>query len=121
VDEDDGKHKKDVKLSVDPLDSDTLIVDLHDSRSVKPGTEIRVELFNLNNPVAGNYAIDVTTIGKKGNVLEVIPPIAYSNCELEAVARQGLPSVSSMPTARWRARWMIPAAAGRRRISRSRT
>src|SRR3990172_5224908 len=31
VEEDDGEHKKDVKLSVDPLDSDTLVVDLHDS------------------------------------------------------------------------------------------
>ncbi|MEK7228528.1 MAG: hypothetical protein AAB154_00645, partial [Candidatus Binatota bacterium] len=43
------------------------------------GTKILVELFNLNNPVAGiNHAIDVTTVNKKGNVLEVIPPIAYS-------------------------------------------
>lgn len=75
-DEDD---KNDVTLSVDPSDPNTLIVDLRDERNVKAGTKILVELFNLNNPVAGNYVIDVTTIGKKGNVLEVIPPIAFSS------------------------------------------
>lgn len=53
-------------------------MDLKDERNVSPGTQIRVELFNLNNPIAGNYVIDVTTIGKKSNVLEVIPSIAYS-------------------------------------------
>ncbi len=74
-DEDD---MKDVKLSVDPFDPNALIVDLRDERNVKPGTRIRVELFNLNNPLAGSYAIDVRTLDKKGNVLEVIPPIAYS-------------------------------------------
>lgn len=46
--------------------------------NVKVGTKILVELFSLNNPVAGPHAIDVTTVNKKGNVLEVIPPIAYS-------------------------------------------
>ena len=74
--EGDDEHKKDVQLSLDG--PDTLVIDLKDDRSVKVGTKILVELFNLNNPVAGNYVIDVTTIGKKGNVLEVVPSIAYS-------------------------------------------
>ena len=75
--EGDDEHKKDVQLSLDG--PDTLVIDLKDDRSVKPGTKILVELFNLKNPAPeGSYAIDVRTIGKKGNVLEVIPPIGYS-------------------------------------------
>src|SRR3990167_9034815 len=66
--EGDDEHKKDVQLILDG--PDTLVIDLKDDRNVKVGTKILVELFNLNNPVAGNYVIDVTTIGKKGNVLE---------------------------------------------------
>lgn len=73
-DEDD---EKDVTLSVDPLDPNTLILDLRDERNVKAGTKVLVELFNLNNPVAGNHAIDVTTIDRKGNVLDMLM-IAYS-------------------------------------------
>lgn len=45
----------DIQLSLDP--PDTLIVDLKDKRTVKPGTIIRVELFNLMNPVAGSHAV----------------------------------------------------------------
>jgi len=74
--ESDEEDNNDVKLSVDPLNSD-LIVDLRNDREAKPGTRIRIELFNLNNPVAGSHAIEVRTIGKKGNVLEAIP-IDYS-------------------------------------------
>ena len=72
--EGDNDHKKDVQLSVD---GDTLIIDLRDERNVKVGTKILVELFNLNNPVAGNHAIDVTTKDKKGNPLDMLM-IAYS-------------------------------------------
>lgn len=74
-DEDD---KKDVKLSVDPLNPNTLIVDLKDEREVKAGSTVRVELFNLNNPVAGSHAIDVSTFDKKGKLQEAVPPIAFS-------------------------------------------
>jgi len=74
--EGDDDHKNDTTLSVDPLDSNTLIVDLRDERNVKAGQKVLVELFNLNNPGAGNYAIDVSTIDKNGNVIEAIPPIA---------------------------------------------
>ena len=51
--EGDDDHKNDVTLSVDPLDPNTLIVDLRDERDVKAGTKILVELFNLNNPMVG--------------------------------------------------------------------
>lgn len=78
---DDGKDKKkdkkDVTLSVNPSDPDTLIVDLRQKRKVKAGTKILVELFNLNNPPAGDHAIDVTTLDKKGNVLDTVM-LAYS-------------------------------------------
>src|SRR3990172_6763368 len=73
--EGDAQHKQDVQLSLDP--PDTLIVDLRDERSVQAGTKILVELFNLNNPVGGNHAVDVRTIEKKGNVLEM-SSISYS-------------------------------------------
>jgi len=77
--EDDGEHRRDVRLSVDVGNPDTLIVDLHDHRSVKPGTEIRVELFNLNNPLAdNNHEIKITTFDKKGIILETVPSIFYS-------------------------------------------
>jgi len=74
--EGDDDHKKDIQLSLDG--PDTLVIDLKDGRSVKAGTEIRVELFNLNNPVAGNHAIDVKTLRKNNSILEVIPAIVYS-------------------------------------------
>src|SRR3990167_7485221 len=60
--EGDDEHKKDVQLSLDG--PDTLVIDLKDDRNVKVGTKILVELFNLNNPVAGPHAIDVTTLKK---------------------------------------------------------
>ncbi|MFQ5902549.1 MAG: beta strand repeat-containing protein, partial [Candidatus Binatia bacterium] len=75
--DDDGEDKKDVTLSVDPSDPDTLIVDLKDKEKVKVGEKILVELFNLNNPVAGDHAIDVTTLDKNGNVLDMVM-LAYS-------------------------------------------
>jgi hypothetical protein len=92
-----------LRLSLDPQNSDTLVVDLrrvqrrdHDDRDddwegedgrddegrdevqVRAGTRILVELFNLNNPVAGNHAIGVTARDRRGKVIEVIPPIAFS-------------------------------------------
>src|SRR3989338_1199866 len=73
---DETKHSPD--LSVDLLDPNTLIMDLKDSREVKAGSAILIELFNLANPVAGSYAVDVTILDKKDNVIEVIPPIAFS-------------------------------------------
>ncbi len=76
--ESDEEDNNDVKLSVDPFDSNALIVDLRNDREAKPGTRIRIELFNLNNPPVGSYAIGVRTMRKNGNVLEVIPPIAFS-------------------------------------------
>ncbi len=76
--EEDDDHKNDVSLSVDPLNPDTLIVDLKDEREVKIGSQVRVELFNLNNPVAGNYTIDVKTFDKKGKLQEAVSPIAFS-------------------------------------------
>src|SRR5207249_3910158 len=52
--------------------------DGRDGVQVRAGARILVELFNLHNPVAGNHVIGVTTQNRRDNVLEVIPPIAFS-------------------------------------------
>ncbi|MBI2998898.1 MAG: tail fiber domain-containing protein [Deltaproteobacteria bacterium] len=76
--EDDAGKKNDAKVKVDPVDPNTLIVDLKGSYSIKPGTRILVELFNLTNPPAGNHAIEVTTVDGRGRVIENIDPMVFS-------------------------------------------
>ena len=44
--ESDEEDNNDVKLSVDPFDPNALIVDSRNDREAKPGTRIRIELFN---------------------------------------------------------------------------
>ena len=55
--EGDDDHKNDATLGVDSSDPNALIVNLRDERDVKVGTKILVELFNLNNPVAGHIGL----------------------------------------------------------------
>src|SRR5262249_8915972 len=71
----DDDAQNDAQISLEALN--TVVVDLRDDREVKPGTKILVELFNLHNPVAGNYAIGVSTLGRRGNIVDVIPPLGY--------------------------------------------
>jgi len=59
--ESDEEDNNDVKLSVDPFYPNVLIVDLRNDREAKPGTRIRIELFNLNNPpAAGDWSSGAT-------------------------------------------------------------
>ena len=76
--EDDAGKKNDAKVKVDPVDPNTLIVDFKGSYSIKPGTRIFVELFNLTNPPAGNHVIEVTTVDGRGRVIENIDPMVFS-------------------------------------------
>ena len=46
-------------LSVDPLDSNTVIADLGSQLNMRNLTS-RIELLNLTNPLPGGYSIDVT-------------------------------------------------------------
>jgi len=73
--EDDVGRRNDAKVKVD---ADTLIVDFKGSYSIKPGTRIFVELFNLTNPPAGNHVIEVTTVDGRGRVIENIDPMVFS-------------------------------------------
>ena len=75
--ESDARDRDDVRLRLDG--PDTLIVDLIGAPNVRAGTQIRIELFNLKNPAAGNYEIHVRTVDRKDRVIDdMIPPIAYS-------------------------------------------
>jgi hypothetical protein len=68
-----------VVLSVDPLDSNSLIADSNSPLGNIAGAMVRIELFHLTNPpVAGNYAIDVRTLNQQNNILEVISAIPFS-------------------------------------------
>lgn len=68
-------------IAVDPLDTSTLIVDLGSQTNLRNLTS-RLELLNLTNPLPGSYAIDVRTLNNQNNVIEVIPPIAFSVFEV---------------------------------------
>jgi hypothetical protein len=68
-------------LSVDPLDSNTVIADFGSQLNIRNLTS-RIELLNLTNPLPGGYSIDVRTLNNQNNVVEVIPPIAFSIFEV---------------------------------------
>ena len=68
-------------LTVDPLDSNSVIVDLGAQQNMKK-LRSHIELFNLNNPLPGSYVIDVSTLNNQDNVVEVISPIAFSIFEV---------------------------------------
>ena len=65
--------------SVALLDPDALLVDLGGARDIAAATPIRVELFNLKNPPAGNHEIRVSTLDLHGHVIETFAPIAFSS------------------------------------------
>ena len=71
-----GKPAKSPTLTmIDPLDANTLIVDVPKTTKIGRGVQIILELMGLTNPMAGDYQIDISLIGKTGSVLESLTPI----------------------------------------------
>ncbi len=69
------------KLTMDPSDNNTLIADLTTQLNIRNVTS-RIELFDLRNPVAGDYTVDVRTINNQNAVVEIIQPIPFSVAEV---------------------------------------
>ncbi|HEY2991091.1 MAG TPA: tail fiber domain-containing protein [Candidatus Binatia bacterium] len=59
-------------------DSDTLVVDVPKTVSVKAGTQIQIELVGLRNPAEGDYQVDVTLIQQNGAAIDAALPLALS-------------------------------------------
>ena len=65
--------------SVALLSPDALLVDLGGARNIAAATPIRVELFNLKNPPAGDHQLQVSTLDLHNHILETFPPIAFAS------------------------------------------
>jgi len=67
--------KQPTVTSIDPLDPNTLLIDVPKTAKVGAGVPIILELMGLTNPIAGDYQIGIELIGKTGSVLETLTPI----------------------------------------------
>lgn len=72
-----GKAVEDAVASIDPADPAglTLIVDLRKPAKTAIGARVRIELFNIDNPVEGNYDNDISTLTAKNLSIETLAPV----------------------------------------------
>jgi hypothetical protein len=73
-----GKAYENAAISVDPIDANTLIVDLRRSVRATPATTLRIELFNFSNPPAGTHNLNIQTLDRRDSLLETLAPIAFT-------------------------------------------
>jgi hypothetical protein len=75
----DGKvAKQPIVITLDPADPNALFVDVRLTAIIRSGTPVVLELMGITNPVAGDYQVGIELIGKLGNVVEALPPIAFT-------------------------------------------
>ena len=77
-----GRALTNVTATIDPGDSNVLWIDRSTSFSVRPGTSLLMELMGLQNPLAGNYQVEVTLHNHHGVVLETMTPLGLSIASL---------------------------------------
>lgn len=58
--------------------TNTVRVDRPTTSTISAGTRIRIEIFNLTNPIPGSHSISVTTKDSSGIVIESVPPILFA-------------------------------------------